>query len=86
MDASTFALWKYKNFEGKLRGFHASEFNTTKFWDDNGQEYNIRYDTSSEDALIVKKCEDHEDNVWFGSFNGLEEALKRLGFYNLREN
>lgn len=86
MDASTFALWKYKNFEGKLRGFHASEFNTTKFWDDNGQEYIIRYDAAAEDALIVKKLEDREDNVWFGSFKDLEEALKRLGFYNLREN
>lgn len=86
MDASTFALWKYKNFEGKLRGFHASEFNTTKFWDDNGQEYIIRYDSSAEDTLIMKKCEDHEEKVWFGSFDKLEEALKRLGFYHLREN
>lgn len=86
MDASTFALWKYKNFEGKLRGFHASEFNTTKIWDENGQEYIIRYDTSAEDALIVKHLSDHEDNVWFGPFKDLEEALKRLGLYHLREN
>ena len=86
MDASTFALWKYKNFEGKLRGFHATEFNTTKIWDENGHEYVIRYDTSSEEALIVKLWSDHEDNVWFGAFKDLEEALKRLGLYNLREN
>lgn len=86
MDASTFALWKYKNFEGKLRGFHAAEFNTTKIWDEYGQEYIIRYDLTAEEALIVKKWADHEDKVWFGSFNDLEDALKRLGFYHLREN
>lgn len=86
MSPSTFALWKYKNFEGKLRGFRASEFDTTKIRDENGQEYLIRYEISDETAMILKKLEDHEDELWFGSFNGLEEALKRLGLYHIREN
>lgn len=86
MSPSTFALWKYNNFEGKLRGFHASEFDLTKILDDSGQEYLVRYDISSEAAMILKKSGDREDELWFGPFNGLEEALKRLGLYHIREN
>lgn len=82
MDTVTFAIWKFKNFEGKLEGFRSSEFLSSKI--EHGLEcYEIKYDPKTEMATIQDLAENTMGHV---PFSQLEDELKRLGLYKERDH
>lgn len=76
MNLDIFALWKFKKFEGRLKGFHSSDMFMTKI--DHGlDQYELSYDIKTNRAKLL--------NTFSGSvifectFKELEKYLEGLG-------
>ena len=82
MNIVAFAIWKFRNVEGLLRGMHAFDVNTTKYVDPvSGMVSWIRYDYGTERATI--ECTRQKDAFW--AFSGVGETLTvDCGFSELR--
>lgn len=81
MNIETFALWKFKEFEGRLKGFHSSDVFVTKI--EMGLDcYTLTYDIKTNRAKITNIFD--PENPTECSFDELSETLKRLGLYEER--
>lgn len=78
MDICTFAIWKFRNIEGFLRGFRAFDVRTSKYLDPATLSVaTVRYDYVAEKATIEKPG---VATITVG-FSGLVDKLKELGMY-----
>ena len=76
MNLDTFALWKFKRFEGRLKGFHSADMFSTKI--DHGlEQYEITYDTAVNRAKMTNAFDGKE--IFSCSFKELEHYLDGLG-------
>jgi len=81
MNIETFALWKFKEFEGKLKGFHSSDVFVTKI--EKGLDcYTLNYDIKTSRAKITNVFDPENPNEC--SFAELAETLKKMGLYEER--
>ena len=78
MELADFAIWKFKNFEGKLEGFHSKDMFETRIVQ--GLEYYyIVYDIKKETAnLSDDRGKWIEEDI---PFSKLADVLKKWGFY-----
>lgn len=76
MNLDVFALWKFKRFEGRLKGFRSSDMFLTKI--DHGlEQYELAYDIKTNMAKLTNAF---DGTVKFEcSFRDLEQYLARLG-------
>ena len=76
MNLDTFALWKFKRFEGRLKGFRASDTFMTKI--DHGlEQYELTYDIQVNRAKMTNAFDGKE--IFSCSFKELEHYLDGLG-------
>lgn len=80
MGIDVFALWKFKNIEGKLKHFYSSEFLTTKYVN-GSKRFTITYDIASQTATIKAESIDFTDRTC--SFKELPDVLRDMGVYEL---
>lgn len=52
MKFEQFISWKFKEVEGKLKGFQASDVYTSKYTDKKGQTWKVTYDITNNTATI----------------------------------
>ena len=67
MGIDVFALWKFKNIEGKLKHFYASEFLTTKYIN-GSKRFTITYDVANQKATIKAESIDFTDILSYNVF------------------
>ena len=83
MNLDTFALWKFKRFEGRLKGFHSSDVYVTKI--DHGlEQYELTYDIQNNRAKMTNTFDGKE--IFSCSFKDLESYLDGLGLLVEREH
>lgn len=82
MGIDVFALWKFKNIEGKLKHFYASEFLVTKYIN-GSKKFTITYDVATQTATIKTDCIDFKDRTC--SFKELPDVLRDMGVYELED-
>lgn len=94
MDIVAFAIWKFKNIEGLLKGMNSFDVTTTKYIDpDNGSTSWIRYNYHAETASI-ERVTYKRSSIWSISadvpvttifecrFDELPRKLLDLGMYD----
>lgn len=81
MNIETFALWKFKEFEGRLKWFHASDVFVSKI--EKGLEcYTLTYDVKTNTAKIANVFDPENPTVC--TFAELADTLKKMGLYEER--
>jgi hypothetical protein len=81
MTLDVFALWKFKRFEGRLKGFHASDMFVTKI--EHGlEEYELTYDIKTNTATLRDNFS--EKIIFECHFRELEIRLRELGLMEER--
>lgn len=90
MEASTFALWKFRTVEGRLKGAHGFDFLTTRFdavGTSCGEFHQLRYDTVNETATL-ERCDtvtNTTSKIATVPFSGVPELLKQHRLYNVED-
>ena len=91
MELAYFAIWKFRNIEGILRGMQSFDVTTTKYVDPVSKEVSwIRYDMTAENATVERT--EVKRPMFFGEtvtstqkleckFSDLVRTLKDLGMY-----
>lgn len=83
MNLDTFVLWKFKRFEGRLKGFHSADMYTTKI--EHGlDQYELSYDIKVNRAKLVNSFNGKE--IFDCSFKELENYLDGLGLLVERQD
>lgn len=83
MTLDSFAMFKFKEIEGKLENFYSHDMTTTRFV--NGFiTYYINYDITSLSFKIIDSCALDDNVIASGHFKDLVKTLKDMGFYKER--
>lgn len=88
MEISAFAIWKFKNVEGKLKGVIGVDFDTTKFIPTNNlstEYYQLKYDYKNDKATLESFNIILEDSKIIATvpFSEVKDLLKKYKLYNV---
>ena len=78
MKMDTFVLWKFKNYEGKLKWFHSGDVYTSII-QKGLDKYRLKYDCSTNTAVLTDFW--GTKTLFTCHFKYLDQKLKELGLY-----
>lgn len=82
MDSMNLALWKFKNIDGRLKYFRASDVKSSVY-SKNEIEFTLLYEPTTNQVSLVSKSSPILDCTFH--MKDIESKLKELNFYELKD-